>query len=166
MFCGVDPGLTGAVAIVDATGALVAVQDVPTLRLRVARGTRHDYDVPGMCALLAPYAGASLHVIIEAAQAMPGQGTRSMFTIGYGFGLWLGILVALAMPYTTVRPVVWKKAFGLGKDKEQARLRAMQLFPSADLRRKRDHGRAEALLLVMWGRRHRDSKEPQHGWAV
>ena len=34
-------------------------------------------------------------------------------------------------------------------DKEQARLRAMQLFPGADLRRKKDHGRAEALLLVV-----------------
>jgi hypothetical protein len=41
MLCAIDPGLTGA---------LVALHDTPTLTLRVARGTRHDYDVPGMVA--------------------------------------------------------------------------------------------------------------------
>ena len=41
----------------------------------------------------------------------------------------------------------------LSKDKEAAHLRAQQLFPNADLRRKRDHGRAEALLLAWGGRR-------------
>jgi hypothetical protein len=35
--------------------------------------------------------------------------------------------------------------------KEAARLRAQQLFPTADLRHKKDHGRAEALLLAHYG---------------
>jgi hypothetical protein len=153
MLGAIDPGLSGALVIVDHAGALVALADTPTLALHIARGTRHDYDVPGMVALVVPYAG--LHVVIEASQPMPGQGTRSMFTIGYGYGLWLGILAALQVPYTPVRPAVWKKAVGLGKDKEQARLRAQQLFPTADLRRKKDHGRAEALLLAWWGWSHR-----------
>jgi len=84
---------------------------------------------------------------------MPGQGVRSMFVCGLGMGVWLGILAALALPHTRVRPQVWKKAFSLGKDKEAARLRAMQLFPTAALRRKRDHGKAEALLLALYGQR-------------
>jgi len=113
-----------------------------------------------MVALLTPYAGAGLQVLIEASQAMPGQGVRSMWTTGYGYGLWLGILAALQLPYTPVRPVVWKKAVGLGKDKEQARLRAQQLFPAADLRRKRDHGRAEALLLAWYGRQACQKRMP------
>ena len=82
---------------------------------------------------------------------MPGQGTRSMFVCGYGYGCWLDILAALQVPYTAVRPGVWKRRLGLGADKEQSRLRAQQLFPGADLRRKRDHGRAESLLLAYWG---------------
>ena len=88
--------------------------------------------------------------MIEEAQSMPGQGVRSMFTTGYGLGLWVALLAALQMPYTTVRPAIWK-ALGLGKDKEQARLRAQQLFPTADLRLKKHHGRAEALLLAWYG---------------
>ena len=29
-----------------------------------------------------------------------------------------------------------------------------QLYPGTDLRRKQDHGRAEAVLLAYWGQRH------------
>ena len=43
----------------------------------------------------------------------------------------------LVLPYTSVRPSVWKRSLALGKDKEASRLRAMQLYPGADLRRKR-----------------------------
>jgi hypothetical protein len=163
--CGVDPGLSGAVAVLAAAGTLVALWDTPTLSLKVARGTKQCYDIPGMVALLQPYAGAGLHAVIEESQAMPGQGTRSMFTIGYGYGLWLALLTALQMPYTPVRPGVWKKAFSLGKDKEASRLRAMQLYPAADLRRKKDHGRAEALLLAWWGHQRRGPKETAHDHA-
>ena len=74
-----------------------------------------------------------------------------MWTTGYGFGIWIGLLAALQLPYSWVRPQVWKQAMGLGKAKEPSRLRAMQLFPRADLRRRKDHGRAEALLLAWYG---------------
>jgi hypothetical protein len=68
-------------------------------------------------ALLTPYTGSQAHVVIEEAQAMPGQGVRSMFTCGLGLGVWLGVLAALGCPYTRVRPQIWKRAFGLGKDR-------------------------------------------------
>jgi hypothetical protein len=157
---GIDPGLSGAVAVLAPDGALEALWDVPVLTLKTARGTKQCYDVPGMVALLTPYAGAGLHVVIEESQAKPGQGVRSMWTTGYGYGLWLGILAALQLPYTPVRPAFWKKALGLGKDKEQARLRAMQLYPAADLRLRKHHGRAEALLLAWYGRQARQERLP------
>ena len=91
---GIDPGLTGAVAVLDHNGALQALYDTPTLTLHRSRGTR-------------------------------------------------------------VRPAIWKRTLGLGKDKEASRLKAIQLFPTADLRRKKDHGRAEALLLAYWRQQHR-----------
>jgi hypothetical protein len=68
-------------------------------------------------------------------------------------GVWLGLLAALALPHTRVRPALWKRVMGVGKDKEQARLRAMQLYPDADLRRRKDHNRAESILLAVYGRR-------------
>jgi len=107
-----------------------------------------------MAWLLAPYTGLQSHVLIEEAQAMPGQGTRSMFTIGLGFGVWLGILATLGLAHTRISPGVWKRVLGLTNDKEQARLRAQQLYPGASLRRKKDHGRSEALLLARYGWRY------------
>jgi crossover junction endodeoxyribonuclease RuvC len=150
---GIDPGLSGAVAVLSLSGTLVALHDTPTLTLKVQRGRKQVYDVPGMVTLLRPYAGLPCHVMIEESQPMPGQGTRSMFTVGLGYGAWLGILASLALPYTSVRPAVWKQAFSLGRDKEASRLRAMQLYPAADLRLKKHHGRAEALLLAAYGLR-------------
>lgn len=150
---GIDPGLAGAIAVLDANGTLEALTDTPTLTLKVQRGTRQVYDVPGMAAMLKPYAALHTHVYIEESQPMPGQGTRSMFTTGYGYGLWIGLVTTLQLAYTPIRPGIWKRSLALGKDKEAARLRAMQLYPGAELRRKRDHGRAEALLLASYGLR-------------
>ena len=149
MHIGIDLGLFGAVAVLDHAGTLVVLHDVPTLTLSTNRGTKQDYDVPGLVALLQPYAGSQAHVMLEARQAMPGQGVRSMWTTGYGYGVCVGVLAALQIPYTPVRPAVWKRTLGLGKDKEQAWLRAQQLYPGADLLRKQDRGRAEA-ILVAW----------------
>jgi hypothetical protein len=52
MVIGIDPGLRGAVACVAPDGALVALWDVPVLTLRTSRGTRQEYDVPGLVGLL------------------------------------------------------------------------------------------------------------------
>jgi crossover junction endodeoxyribonuclease RuvC len=160
MVFGIDPGLTGAIAVLAPDGTLQALWDTPTLTLKTSRGTRQEYDLPGLVGLLVRYTGSQTHVLIEEAQAMPGQGTRSMFTIGLGMGIWLGILGALGLAHTRVRPAVWKRRLGLTSDKEQARLRAQQLYPGADLRRKRDHGRAEALLLAWHGRQTYQERMP------
>jgi hypothetical protein len=156
MIVGIDPGLTGAVAVLAPDGSLEGVYDVPTLTLKTTRGQKQEYDLPGMVALLAPYTGSQAHIIVEASQAMPGQGVRSTWTTGYGYGVWLGVLAALQCPYYKVRPQIWKRALGLGKDKEQARLRAQQLYPAADLRLRKHHGRAEALLLAYYAHNRKE----------
>jgi predicted RNase H-like nuclease (RuvC/YqgF family) len=37
LFCGIDPGITGAIAVLTADGAYVAVSDTPTIALTKAR---------------------------------------------------------------------------------------------------------------------------------
>ena len=116
MHIGIDPGLGGAVAVLDHAGALVALHDVPTLTLSTSRGSRVEYDLPGMAALLRPYTASGVQVFIEESQAMPGQGVSSTWTTGYGFGVWLGMLGALGLAYTRIRPHVWKRSLGLTSD--------------------------------------------------
>ena len=63
MIIGIDPGHAGAVAVLAPDGTLEALHDTPTLTLRTSRGTRQEYDVPGLVGLLAPYAGPQTHVL-------------------------------------------------------------------------------------------------------
>ena len=158
MFIGIDPGLSGAIGIIDDDGSFVQVIDTPTALIRNGNHARREYAARDMVGALAFHPGllqsrarANVHVFLEEQHSMPGQGVRSMFTTGVGFGLWLGILAALALPYTRVRPSTWKKELGLSRDKEQSRLRAQQLFPGAQLNLKKHEGRAEALLLAWYG---------------
>lgn len=161
IYIGIDPGLDGAVAVVDpGNTSCTMVWDTPTLTVKSARGTRREYALRRMAQFLEPYNGSICPVAvayIENVHAMPGQGVRSMFTMGYGVGAWEGILAALGIIYTRVTPQRWKAAMldGMGKDKDAGRMRAMQLFPDRAVlfERKKDDGRADAILIAEYGRR-------------
>ena len=77
-----------------------------------------------------------------------------MINYGVGYGIWIGILAALNIPYTEVHPVTWKSKImaGMGKEKDASIARAKQLYPTADLSLKKHHGRADALLIAHFGR--------------
>ena len=92
-------------------------------------------------------------VLIERAQAMPKQGASSGFKYGRAVGAIEATIALCSTPVEIIEPSVWKRFWHLpGKDKEAARQKALQLFPDAHaaLARKRDHGRAEASLIVLY----------------
>lgn len=161
----IDPGLRGAIAHLDHKGAIV--EDMP-----VADGA---VDAAGLASIIGmwqrkgcePYSRNEIHAYVEEQHARPPriwdkekedwkivQGSSSTFNFGCSFGKVLGVLAALGVPYTLVTPAAWKKTFHLGRDKEQSRARALELFPALadDLKRKKDEGRAEALLLALYGK--------------
>lgn len=165
IFVGVDPGLDGAIAFVDQDGKFVEVHDAPTITVKSGRKNRRHYIESAMVTLLTKYdpysrdknfQGQKICVVgIENVHAMPGQGVTSMFSMGNGFGTWVGILAALRFPYEKIEPRAWKKELGLGvgADKNASVVLASRLFPRAPLARKKDHGRAEALLIAEHCRR-------------
>lgn len=149
---GVDPGVTGALALlrIDGTFSEAYALEMPVMSGRI--------DVAEALRMLGTMAQYSLehgpeptHVYIEKAQAMPGQGVSGMFRYGVNYGILLGLCAALRVPYTEIPPGVWKRKMGLGKDKNLSRQRAQQLFPQCSFTRKKDDGRAEALLLAWYG---------------
>jgi crossover junction endodeoxyribonuclease RuvC len=85
---------------------------------------------------------------------MPRQGVSSSFRFGQAFGAIEGVLGALGVSLSYVTPATWKRALGLSSDKDEARLRAIQLYPAAaeNLQRRKDIDRAEALLIATWAR--------------
>ena len=67
-----------------------------------------------------------------------------------GCGLIRGVLAGAGVPIISVTPAKWKKHFSLNSDAEKSRALAIRRFPTAPLARKKDHGRAEALLMALW----------------
>jgi crossover junction endodeoxyribonuclease RuvC len=97
--------------------------------------------------------------ILEHVQGVQGTGATSAFSFGRGFGVVEGVLAALFIPHTLVRPQSWTKALGVSRDKGSHRAAASRLWPQhADLfARAKDDGRADAALLCHWYMRHHGS---------
>jgi hypothetical protein len=97
--------------------------------------------------------GQDCEVVVEAVHAMPGQGVSSTFKFGVSFGGVLSLAERFNCPWHTVAPRTWKNALQLDSDKDKSLLMARELWPDAPLARKKDNGRAEALLLAEYWRR-------------
>ncbi|MQL99471.1 hypothetical protein Taro_032186 [Colocasia esculenta] len=87
----------------------------------------------------------------------PQDGKQGWWSGGYTYGLWIGILVATGFSVVPVISRSWKDHFGLNGSqalKDASRETAISLFPSlsSQLKRKKDHGRAEALLIAAYGK--------------
>ena len=150
MIIGIDPGLQGAFAF--RTVESCVVSDCPVFVPQKGAASIAA-SLVWKEFMEARAIADTAHAFVERAQAFPGMGGSSAFNYGTGFGIYLGILAALEIPYTLVSPRSWKAHFRLGRDKEQARAAAIRLVPALAHRfaRKRDHGRAEATLIALYG---------------
>lgn len=147
---GIDPGLTGGIAaIFDAVDP--AVVDMPTMQLGKTGFVKNAVDLNALALILGVYADLGATVFIERVNAFPGQGVSSMFSLGMSFWGAAGVCAGLGLPVHLVAPGEWKAHFKLNRDKELARGLASRLYPVVDLSRKKDHGRAEALLIARYG---------------
>lgn len=139
---GVDPGVSGAVAFLFPDDMDVIVMDIPVV----------DGQVDAVSLARTISAVNPTVAIVEKAHSMPKQGVASTFKFGMSYGAILGIVGALKLPLYLVRPQQWKKEFGLGADKEQARAMAIRLWPDEDrFTKKKDHGKAESALIARYG---------------
>lgn len=150
---GVDPGASGAVAILEPDGKLVQVFDMPVVEVVSGGKAKRRVSAEMLASELRLYNVHTTIAVVEQVGAMPGQGVTSMFAFGQSFGMVLGVLAGLAIPTVTVSPATWKKALKLNAGKDGARAKAAQLWPShaSEFKRVKDDGRAEAALIAYWG---------------
>lgn len=147
---GIDPGLTGAIAVLR-EGAEPWVRDMP-VAVHGKGFVKQAVALEALADLLEPWSYyTEVSAYLERVNAFPGQGVGSMFSLGMSFWGAAGVLAGLGIRVKLVPPQEWKAHFRLDKDKERSRALAARLFPSADLARKKHHGRAEALLIARWG---------------
>lgn len=158
IYIGVDPGTTGAIAIINEDMCIVYdFQDPKSLDvlLKMASGDGNPSD--------GSFQSRSVRAVVEKVHAMPRQGVSTTFKFGLAYGKVMGWLDACLIPYELVTPQKWWKGVAdsapKGTDKKAAALElARRLFPELAptyLRRKKDHNRAEALLIAEYCRRTR-----------
>jgi hypothetical protein len=100
---------------------------------------------------------------IEDNRASGTNGSKANYSMGLSMGVCIGVAGALGIPLIRLRPQEWKATVGIGTvkgtdtvRKEASRLRAIELWPHlavTTLARKKDHNRADALLIGEAARR-------------
>jgi hypothetical protein len=157
---GIDPGITGAIAIIDISSAVpkfVAVFDIPFYTIEVKGKKRKRIETAELSFLLDSYASEVRVALIEEVGTV---GTNadpfSAFVFGFATGIVHGVLVTLQIPIQLVKPAVWKAGLGLSSDKKESITRAKKYFPEASkhLTKVENHGRAEAMLLAWFASKH------------
>ncbi len=150
IYIAIDPGLTGAIAAIDDGAQLILCADLPVIR----SGKLAWIDGNELTSLLIQCRnGRPAQITVERAQAMPGQGISSTFGYGVVMGSILSACQRIACPLHLVPAAVWKRYMVLSSDKTASLDKARLLWPTADLDRKKDHNRSEALLLAEYSRR-------------
>lgn len=153
---GIDPGKTGALAILDMhTLDLADHMHMPTIKV----GSKDRVNGALIAAWLQDFDIS--HAFLEQVNAMPGNGGKgpkmgaaSAFSFGHSAGIVEGIIMGANLPLTLVTPQKWKKHAGLvGTDKDVARSRCVQLYPGVrdlDLKTK-GQALADAILIARYG---------------
>jgi crossover junction endodeoxyribonuclease RuvC len=157
---GIDPGFTGAIAVLTVADApkLVALIDMP---LRAASrlnpgATKNNIDVHALAQFIKRWAtdpNVELALaVVECVNAAPDQGVVSMFRFGEGFGMLKGVLAAFNVRLSLPLPAVWKAAMNVSHVKSTSlELARFHMGAIEDLRLNKHHGRAEAILLALYG---------------
>lgn len=152
---GIDPGLDGALALLDGN-ALVMAGALPTAEDTTGKRTICSRAFATFLQALVPRPDLT---VIEAVHAFPRDHPVSAFSFGRTYGQLLAVLEVLEMPLIRVPPEAWKKRVlaGCDKGKDASIAYVRQRWPLANLRRttksrKDSHDYAEAILLAEYGR--------------
>lgn len=147
---GIDPGYSGAIAVLGADGGVLKMHDMPVY---YKENNRKAIDIQAIKTIFLEQ--APKHVVIEQVASRHGDGPVGAFSFGAGYGILLGLLAGIGIPHTTVLPQVWKKDLSVPANKDEARARASQLLPlySSFWLLKKHDGRAEAALIALYGLR-------------
>lgn len=160
-FVGIDPGLTGGIAIY--------YPDNPTDSCVWAMPVDGKFVDADDLSVLLTFHVPPTAIAIEHVTSRPRQ--AGVFNFGLNTGIIHGVLGAMGLPFQLVASSKWKPAMGLQRypdedykhNKERARQVAIKLFPhlADDLNRKKDDGKAEALLLAVYHAHQTLAKEPK-----
>jgi len=152
----IDPGLTGAICLLDYDANILVLETCPTKMV----GGKRKYDEVAIKDLLKKCGLNSKKnnkpsLWVEDVHAYKNSGKLQAFSFGYGKALWIMAAVIYEAPLNLVLPQTWKKEMMEGykkKDKNASILKA-KLLAGAQADLFKDHNQAEAFLIGLYGLR-------------
>ncbi|KAK9082015.1 hypothetical protein Syun_030997 [Stephania yunnanensis] len=128
---GIDPDVSGALALLKTThhhnssssSSSAQVFDTPHLQVLVSKRVRKRLDAKSMVQLLRTLdAPPGTSAFIEQSIPFPQDGKLGWWCGGFGYGLWIGILVASGFTVVPVPSSIWKSHFELCGSRSLKRL--------------------------------------------
>ena len=161
---GIDPGATGAAAMLDLTSSILELFDDPGGKVIAAharaewlREALSGYDPQMVTVAIEEPPRAWRRPNAEAEDQTYNASTSSIAKLAQNAGVWEGIVATLGYSYSYVAAITWKSAMGLVKHpKADSLIVARREFPWAStyfLRKTRDVGRADATLIALFAAR-------------
>jgi crossover junction endodeoxyribonuclease RuvC len=174
LYLGVDPGVSGALALLDAEGGVRDRIAMPLIK--AAGGGKSEFDLAVIRDLLLVWkAEGDLFATVEKTQPMPPSmkfgGATTNFHRGMGRG-WAWMLTAMLIPHQLVAPQRWQKVMHEGTNGEDTKAKSIlavhRLFPSVTLPRTarsttENDGIADAILIAEYGRREHRGENAREG---
>jgi crossover junction endodeoxyribonuclease RuvC len=146
IYIGLDPGaVSGAWGAIDHNGQCIGCGDIHSVDGRIAARELHRTikDCVGTF--------DTAMIAVESVHSMPKQGIASTSKFMRAAGAIEATAELTKYPFVLVTPQQWKKYHGItGLPKEASLDLARSWFPDASLKRQKDHGRADALLMAVW----------------
>lgn len=140
-YIAVDPGRNGAIAVLDAFGRLIRLEEAGS------------QDKLGACAISRVLREEAMHgplaVAVERPLAFRIDNAASLVTLSLAAGSAYGAAVALGALVEFPTASVWKRSLSVTADKTTSRIRARELFGDAIPSRCRID-KCEAALMAYW----------------
>jgi len=133
---GIDPGMSGGLAVLYEDGELMAVTKMPD----------NEYEIQDF---VDEHCNLTTIAYLERVSAMPKQGVASTFKFGQSYGTLLGVIAANGLRRVLVTPTAWQtelKCRSKG-DKNVTKNAARAIFPQVKV----THAIADALLIAKYG---------------
>jgi Holliday junction resolvasome RuvABC endonuclease subunit len=154
IFLGIDPGVSGGMAVIDAQAKVLLLAKMPQ-------------NTPAHISFMQRVAGladvANIRAAIELVHSSPQMGVRSAFTFGRAYERCLALTLAAGIAITSPTPQVWQGAMKCRTrgDKNVTLRAARQLFRNQVVI---THATADALLIAEFVRRqHVNQQRRAHG---
>mgnify|MGYP001250103413 CR=1 FL=1 len=178
-FIGIDPGLTGCIAIHNMIEDTWKLHDVPIFttkspckKNKSGFKIRNEYDILGIKQILSPYVGIAF-ATLEKLHANPSaggskwskvpeavkmaSGSIANFNNGVSMGVFRSALLYSGISYKLIAAPTWKKHrlpnLSDRSDKTQVLIATIECFPELyeELQRAKDHNRAESVQICTFG---------------